>query len=307
MILTFDNRLDWLEARKDGLGGSDIAAVMGLDSYTTPFQVYWDKIHPVKDKKPSNAMRRGQTLEPFIVDLFKEAMPDLDVIYEPNKFEMVVDDDRPYIRGTRDGYYLTQESVPGILECKSTSGHNQHIWFNGVPPKYEIQTKTYMMLYDYDEGYIAYLIDDVFLYTPVRLNDMYRNLIVFAAEKFWTEHILKNVPPDATTLDDIKHAYLDVIKESFVNVDVDFLDAITNHNMQKDIVNASKNYAKTEENKLEELERIIRDKFGRYEYAIFENNVVARLQSWGRGRRLNYRDYEGQNIKPEDIIEKNKG
>lgn len=35
---------EWHEERKKGIGGSDAAAVLGMDPYRSPLAVYYDKI-----------------------------------------------------------------------------------------------------------------------------------------------------------------------------------------------------------------------------------------------------------------------
>lgn len=34
----------WLESRKSGIGGSDAAAIAGLNKWSSPIRVYYDKI-----------------------------------------------------------------------------------------------------------------------------------------------------------------------------------------------------------------------------------------------------------------------
>ena len=35
---------NWLELRKKGIGGSDVGAIMGSNEYSSPLQVYKDKV-----------------------------------------------------------------------------------------------------------------------------------------------------------------------------------------------------------------------------------------------------------------------
>ena len=37
--LSFDNEEDWLELRTKGIGGSDIGAILGLNSHCSPFKI----------------------------------------------------------------------------------------------------------------------------------------------------------------------------------------------------------------------------------------------------------------------------
>lgn len=292
MKLVFDNRNDWLAERRNGLGGSEVAAILGFDSYTSPFKVYWDKITPSADRKPSVAMLRGITLEPLIIKLFQDANPDFQIDYNPNTYTLYVDDNNPWRRGTPDAEYLSDISIPGIVECKSTSGNNQHIWYNGIPTKYKIQTVYYQNLVEVEEGYIAYLIDDTFLYGEVKATPEYRQMIYNAADKFWAEHIMKQVPPEPTTLDDIKHAYMDTIRGSIMEASAEFVDRLAMYSSKKDVVKTLEFELKSARLELEELEKLIRDDFGRHEFATWEGEVVARLQAWGKGRRLTVHNYK---------------
>ena len=36
-------RQEWLQARKLGIGGSDVAAILGLSKYKSPYQLWLDK------------------------------------------------------------------------------------------------------------------------------------------------------------------------------------------------------------------------------------------------------------------------
>src|SRR5919106_197694 len=61
-----------LEARKKGIGGSDAAAVLGLDSYKTPLDIYELKLGLRQPEPPNAAMTRGVFLEPIARRLYRE-------------------------------------------------------------------------------------------------------------------------------------------------------------------------------------------------------------------------------------------
>ena len=44
--MTAQSRIDWLKQRQSGIGGSEIAAIVGLNQYTTPMQVWESKVNP---------------------------------------------------------------------------------------------------------------------------------------------------------------------------------------------------------------------------------------------------------------------
>lgn len=65
-------RTDWLKRRQTGIGGSDVAAILGLSKWKTPLDVYNDKIAdtPIEDSNPS--IEWGNRLEPVIRQKFSD-------------------------------------------------------------------------------------------------------------------------------------------------------------------------------------------------------------------------------------------
>ncbi|MCC2491712.1 YqaJ viral recombinase family protein, partial [Bacillus cereus] len=63
----------WLEARKAGIGGSDAAAIAGLNKWSSPIAVYYDKTsETVKDQLPSEAAYFGNVLEEIVAEEFSK-------------------------------------------------------------------------------------------------------------------------------------------------------------------------------------------------------------------------------------------
>lgn len=77
LILPADaDRDEWLEARRQGVTASEIAAILGLSPYESPRSLYHRKRgeHPEEDE--SDAMRWGKRLEAPIADEFAERHPE---------------------------------------------------------------------------------------------------------------------------------------------------------------------------------------------------------------------------------------
>ena len=62
----------WLEARRGSLGGSDAAAVLGLNPYASPYSVWAEKTGRVPDKPDNEAMRLGRDLEDYVAARWQE-------------------------------------------------------------------------------------------------------------------------------------------------------------------------------------------------------------------------------------------
>ncbi len=52
---------DWLAARRKGIGGSDVAAVIGVSKYAGPTRVYYDKLGVLPDGR--SRLRRPHACE----------------------------------------------------------------------------------------------------------------------------------------------------------------------------------------------------------------------------------------------------
>lgn len=65
------SRIDWLKERQKGIGGSDVAAILGVSAYRTPLDVFMDKTSEItEDKSPSEAAYWGTTLEDIVAQEF---------------------------------------------------------------------------------------------------------------------------------------------------------------------------------------------------------------------------------------------
>ena len=64
------SREEWLALRKTGIGGSDAGAVCGLNPYSSPMKVFWDKTTDKTEEQDSEAVRIGHDLDSlYILDI----------------------------------------------------------------------------------------------------------------------------------------------------------------------------------------------------------------------------------------------
>ena len=60
------NREEWLNERRTGIGGSDAAAVMGLNPWKSPLDVYLDKTGQLMESPDNPALYWGRVLEEVV-------------------------------------------------------------------------------------------------------------------------------------------------------------------------------------------------------------------------------------------------
>jgi len=101
----------WLEVRRDTIGASDIASIMGVPgAYGTPTTVYWSKVSG--DTQPATlAMELGNYLEEFVAQKLREARPDWAV--QPGG--LYVNAERPWMSATFDRLVFTGGSPDGMV------------------------------------------------------------------------------------------------------------------------------------------------------------------------------------------------
>jgi len=77
------NTLSWYAARAELIGGSDIAAILGLSPYKSAFTLWHEKAGLITPAEPDERQRRklayGHHMEPFIAGIFHEGHPELSI------------------------------------------------------------------------------------------------------------------------------------------------------------------------------------------------------------------------------------
>ena len=57
---------EWLEHRRRSVGGSDAAAIVGLNGWASPYSVWAEKTGRLPPKEDNEAMRQGRDLEGYV-------------------------------------------------------------------------------------------------------------------------------------------------------------------------------------------------------------------------------------------------
>ena len=72
LVIICKDRAEWLEARKDGLGASDAAAVLGISPWKTNVQLWEEKTGLVvpEDIGGNPAVKYGNDAEPLLRQFF---------------------------------------------------------------------------------------------------------------------------------------------------------------------------------------------------------------------------------------------
>ena len=204
---------EWLNYRKQGIGGSDAGAVCGLNPYKTAMEVYQDKVSSETEDFDNEAMRQGRDFEDYVARRFTEVTGKK--VRRANA--MFCHETYPFMRADVDRMVVGEKAG---LECKTASPFLADKWQDGqVPIHYYIQCLHYMTVCDVDAWYIAVLIfgREFKYYRMERDEEMIADLIRIEQD-FWQNHVLKGqMPsPDGSKLADsvIAEYYKQTIAET---------------------------------------------------------------------------------------------
>lgn len=161
---------EWLEARRKGVTASEIAVIMGLSPYSSPYALYHQKLGILPPDGDQAVFERGRVLEPYIAEKFAAAHPDLLVVGDGRS--LFRHDDRPWQLATPDrliaddmrfdfvpGFVVEEFEPSAVLETKTDAGSDE--WgeegTDEIPVHYRCQVLWQMDVMGVSRAYVSCL------------------------------------------------------------------------------------------------------------------------------------------------------
>ena len=278
-------REKWLEFRRQGIGGSDAAAVLGISPFRTGVDLYYDKLGQSVEDDEQNwvAKEMGTLLEDLVARIFAKKTG-LKVCSMPVMFQHA---DHPWMLADVDRLVTMPDGKTAILECKTTNPNAVSKWeYDGkpiVPQYYEAQGRHYMAVMNLDRVYFCCLYgnseDEVIIRSIDRDLD-YESELIALEENFWTNHVQAKVPPPyiegngALVLESLRRclgpSYKDAPPVSLTDAQSENVRRYVEMREQKSAANA---FVKQVENQMELLKaRIITDMGGSWSAGYEDGN-----------------------------------
>lgn len=147
-------REEWLESRRQGIGGSDAGCIVGANPWKSARQLWKEKtgVDKPDDISDKPAVKFGKEAEQHLRALFLLTYPQY--ICEYHEFRMYANDRLPFIFATLDGELTDQDGRRGILEIKTTTIQQAKQWFEWddcIPQHYYIQILHQLLACDWAE------------------------------------------------------------------------------------------------------------------------------------------------------------
>lgn len=147
------SREEWLKHRMQGIGGSEISAVVGLNPYMSNVDLWELKTGAVEPEDISDKpyIKYGTQAEPLLRELFRLDFPQYEVFYEENN--SFRNSKFPWALASLDGWIRDENGRVGVWECKTTNilqSMQKEKWNHQIPSNYYCQVLFYMAVIEAD-------------------------------------------------------------------------------------------------------------------------------------------------------------
>jgi putative phage-type endonuclease len=205
-------RAPWLAARRDGVGGSEVAALVGMSEYDTSWSIFNKKVRTDPDVELTGApIEWGHRLEDVVAQKVAEE------IGMVSRFGggLWANPEKPFLRVTPDRFATKPRSwkAEALIECK-TAGDDEH-WESGTirpgghgtgsaPLHYQAQCQWQMGIIGLKKAYLGCLVlgrERSFFTVEIDFDPEWFAELAAEAERFWIENVLTGEPP----MHDLRH------------------------------------------------------------------------------------------------------
>jgi putative phage-type endonuclease len=232
-------RQEWLNWRRQGIGGSDVATIMGASPWSSLWSLWADKVGLLPASEDNASMEFGRRSEPMLAEYLLDRMPELRITGQQQRFE---DLEKPWMRCTVDGIGWAADQFPSsepefpiaIIEFKATG---QHQW-EEIPFHYRCQAQWMMKIVGLRQVIFGVLHMAFGIPRFVTYAEPYDHVLADSleeqAEAFWTQHVLTGIAPpiddSAATSDAINAVWPQHDEREQVDLDdiAEEIDALVN-------------------------------------------------------------------------------
>ena len=191
--IPYSDHDEWLQIRRQYIGGSDAGAVMGMNPYSSPTAVWAEKTGRTEPFSGNLKTQLGTEFEAFVAHLFEEQTGKK---VRRCNFTLV-NDDYPFACANVDREVIGEDA---ILECKFTNSFVNTMKFkaNDYPTQWLCQMMHYLAVTGKQKAYLAVLSEcrDFHIFELERDEEDIRTLMD-AEKAFWELYVLTGAEPPA--------------------------------------------------------------------------------------------------------------
>lgn len=257
---------EWHDARRLRIGASEMAAVLGLSPWQSPYSLWHLKAGQVAPDPDNPYTEWGRRLEPVVAAKFRENHPEL--VASPSQGDAYAHANRPW-----------QAASPDVLFadtfCEVKTAARADAWQNGIPVYYRVQCLQTMDVLGFDHCYLAALISGSTYreYELVLDDDARADLAIMrTAGQQFIDSLLAGTPPDI----DGSYATYQTLRRLHPDIELD-----VEHEVTRDVAEAfcDANQALAEAERIQRRARAdVARHMKRAQYATCDGVRIARRQ-----------------------------
>ena len=205
-VIDSSDRAAWLEARRTGIGASDSPVLLGLSTYSSPVQLWAEKVGRTvsDDSEQTDRQRWGIKLEPLVAEEYERQTG-----RQLNRWATLVRSTRwPFMLATPD-YSTFIDGIHAPVEIKTTDHSRASDWADGVPDRVNVQLQHQLAVLDAPMASVGLLVGgNTFRWADVPRDEKVIKHIIESARGFWqlvADEILPSV--DDGDVDALKRLY----------------------------------------------------------------------------------------------------
>lgn len=269
-------REEWLVLRRQGLGGSDAAASMGLSPYMSPLALYLDKVDPAPDED-KEIFEAGRRAEPLILKWFGDQTG-----MKVESYPVLMRSKRwSFMLANVDAIATDEHGEVSILEAKNVGSYGARDWDDGPPLHVRLQGQHYLAVTGAARVYFAALIGgNHFTWFCVDRDEELIADMVKAEERMWTMIQMRRMPDvdgSESTKKALKAHYGTVEREE-IEVSSEFLTLLHHRRALKATVDM-------DQSRLDEIENKMIVAMQGAEIATHQGEIVA---TWKSSEKKSY-------------------
>lgn len=201
IIIKPKDRQEWLKAREDGIGASDVGTLVGLNPWSSRLELYLRKIGELPPIEETESMHWGHKLEKEIADEWEERTGGKyvrssakDIIYQ--------DPEHPWRKCTPDriAYEIDENGKKHkvLLEIKTSQ-----VDFDEIPDQYLCQVMYQMHITGIHVCYLCWLVrGNHYGHVRIEYDKEFAEWLVKEVDTFYLENVQKRVEPEPITVTD---------------------------------------------------------------------------------------------------------
>lgn len=210
----------WLEERRKGCGGSDVAAILGISPWKSAFQVYQEKRREVEAWQGNESTDWGKRMEPALRQWYSDVTGRC--VRVPEK--IIFHSKYPFMLASLDGF-TDDKRIVEIKTARSGKGWGEP-GTNEIPDYYAAQCQHYLIVTGFEVADIPVSIaggsPEIY---EVPADRELQELIIEACAEFW-QRVIDGNPPEPVTYADVIQRFGKSSTQGQVEASSEVIDAV---------------------------------------------------------------------------------